>query len=682
MPLRGHFVLGSQASLNASGMVTDLRPAADLSQPVAYTANGGTISIASYDVNLAQGSAIDVSGGATVSGTGTISYGKGGAITISSGQDPGLPSLLGGQLSLDGSLTGYSGGVGGALRIQAPLIQVGGTAGDADTLLLDPDFFNEGGFSSFTLTGLGKAAGQSGQFLPGVSIAPGAIIQPVAETLLANVSAEGAGVLTLSPTLLSAGVRAPVNLSFRTPGVRSPFSSENSVPVVRGGFVMGAGAVIQTDPLANVSISGDTVAISGSVITPGGNISITAGRSTVFTATPQGALVTVDLAPTSFLSTAGAVVLTPNAPGLRTGSVLGGGNISVAGNIVAESGAQMDVSGTTGVLDLAPSYSGGSTTASTSGAQFVPTRVDSSAGSISLSGTEELFTDASFKGAAGGPSALAGSLSLSSGRFSLSTLSPLDETLTVTQSGLTIPAPFYPAGQTAIGHQVVDASNQPIAGLGYFAADKFNESGLASLTLQGTVRFYGPVTINAARSINVANGGVLLGDDAINLNAPYVAIGMAFAPPVLAQDVTNPFAPFPPFGPTYGGGSLNIFASLIDVGNLSLQGIGRANLVAANGDVRGDGTFDIAGNLSITAGQIYPPTAVSFTLAAYDYLTNGSSHPGSITLAAVFRASGRCLCREVANSTSTARLLMTLGFCAHLLARSTSGGTERRKRSN
>ena len=636
-PARGHFILGAKASLDAAGMITDNRSTSVLPVSPTYTPNGGNVTVNSYDVDLAQGSSIDVSGCVTVSGTGQVAYGTAGAITIRSGQDPNIPSLLGGQLTLAGNLTGYSGDTGGSLSIQAPLIQVGGSTTDLDTLLLSPDFFSQGGFDSFTLTGLGAATAQPNQFLPGVLIAPGTTIEPVAQSLLANLDLNGRGTVTLTPTVLPQGLRTPVSLSFRTPGVRSPFITAGILPVVRGDFVMGEGSLIQTDPLAKISITGNTVAVLGSIIAPGGTISITGDKSTVLNANPSEALPTVDLGPTSFLSAAGMTVLTPNSLDLRTGRVLAGGNITVSGNIVAENGSRMDVSGATGILDLAPGFGGTAVTGSLTGAPFVATRVDSNGGFITLTGTEELFTDATFEGAAGGPSAFGGSLSISSGRFTLSQLTPLDETLVVTQSALTIPASFYPAGQTAIGHAVVDANNQPLAGLGYFAADKFNNSGLASLTLQGFVQFSGPVTIDAGRSISVANGGVVFGDAAINLNAPYVQIGTAFAAPVQPQQVMSAFllgsGAFN-FLPMYGAGSLNISATLIDVGNLSLQGIGNANLVANNGDVRGDGTFDVAGNLSITAGQIYPPTAVSFTIAAYDYKVGSVTNQGSIELTA------------------------------------------------
>ena len=192
----------------------------------------------------------------------------------------------------------------------------------------------------------------------------------------------------------------------------------------------------------------------------------------------------------------------------------------------------------------------------------------------------------------------------------------------VTQTGPTILTPFYPAGETAIGHLVLQLDGSAAPGFGHFAADSFNASGFDSLTLQGTVQFSGAVTLNANRALNVGSGGVIYGDAAINLNAPYVALGMAFQPPLQPDQIPPVFTvgsqPFY-FAPQYGTGILNVSAQLIDIGNLSLQNIGTVNLIAQGGDVRGDGTFDVAGNINITAGQIYPPTETTFTIAAYDY---------------------------------------------------------------
>ena len=53
--------------------------------------------------------------------------------------------------------------------------------------------------------------------------------------------------------------------------------------------------------------------------------------------------------------------------------------------------------------------------------------------------------------------------------------------------------------------------------------------------------------------------------------------------------------------------------------------------------MRGFGTVDVAGQLSITAGQVYAPTAESFTLVAHDYnlpddLAGTPMRPGTVSI--------------------------------------------------
>ncbi len=111
--------------------------------------------------------------------------------------------------------------------------------------------------------------------------------------------------------------------------------------------------------------------------------------------------------------------------------------ISISGNIVAERGAVLDVSGTSGALDLHPTqlgldYFGGLLmpgdrlvpfTSGVTGPLYAgrraATRLDSAGGSISLRGAQMLFSDATLRGEAGGPSALGGTLSVASGRYVL-----------------------------------------------------------------------------------------------------------------------------------------------------------------------------------------------------------------------------------------------------------------------
>jgi len=642
---RGNFTLGGAAILSTAGLIVDDAPDSPAPETLPLETKGGNITIKSYNATLANGSIIDVSGGVYDNPANKISYGSGGSIVINAGQDPNISSLLGGVLELGSTLKGYSGGTGGSLSILAPLIQIGGASSTMGTLLLTPGFFDQGGFVNFTLEGLGAPTNTPFQYVPAINIAQDTVIDPIAQSWV--IMPDGNGGIKLIAELLPEGVRNPVNLAFEALGVRDRFIGSI---VARGDLVMQSGAVIETDPQSNVqhgvSFTGDTVAILGSVLVPGGTISISGALdSAALFPDKVEALPTVDLGPQSVLSTAGTLLLTPDLTGhnYRTGSVLDGGSIIISGNIVAEAGAVLNVSGAEGILDLPPSDSGASAPRGlSSGMPRVATLVTSSGGSITLTGGEELFSDATLIGAAGGPGAIGGSLTVSSGYFPpqnpTTTAVALNVTLVVTQSGPTIdPASFYPAGETAIGsavpitNPVINTNGDTVMGLGYIAAQNINAGSFDSVTLHGTVQFSGPVSLSVNRSLIVGDGGVIFADAAVTLNAPYVALGTSFLPP---QSVAVAVGAQSQFMPVYGNGSLTVNAGLIDIGNLSLQGIGIANFFADGGDIRGDGTLDVAGDITLRAGQIYPPTEVSFTIAAYDYQLNGSTQPGTVTIEA------------------------------------------------
>src|SRR5262249_33552895 len=253
---RGQFILSSSAVLSTAGLILDERPgAAAINLPLAI--NGGSISITAYSADLEQGSRIDASGGVDVSATDVLSYGSGGAISIRAGQDPNILSVLGGQLNLDATLSAFSGAKGGSLSVLSPFIQVGGTTLDVRTLLLAPEFFNQGGFNSFTFAGIGMPNIDDLSATPAVLIAPDTLITPSVESLVADLGAPSSGV-TLNPITLPQGVRAPVNLSFVAAGVTDSFSNTK---IARGDFVLGERALIQTDPAGSVTISADTATV-------------------------------------------------------------------------------------------------------------------------------------------------------------------------------------------------------------------------------------------------------------------------------------------------------------------------------------------------------------------------------------------------------------------------------------
>jgi filamentous hemagglutinin family protein len=687
-PTRGIFTLRPTGSLSTAGLITDDRFSSQSPDATPTANSGGSITISSFSANLVAGSTIDVSGGVAVTSNTSPTYGNAGSLTIKAGVDPNpeLKTLLGGIIHLDSTLKGYSGAKGGTLSIQAPLVRVMDNAvadRSGKSLQLSPNFFNQGGFSSFSLTGIGvhptlpdtfltgtnvsaaTAFSNIGvdSFLPGVIIAAGTEISPTVQSFQLGAISDTGGTLALEQVLLPEGLRAPVTLSFNAPG----FSDAKGDILVRGDISIGKGAVANAGPRGTVSIGGDTVAILGSILAPGGSISVSGASKFPTNLILHNARPTVYLGAHSILSTAGMVVLVPDKYNRKVGSVLSGGSISVSGNIVASAGSLLDVSGTTGVLDLTPGQAGmlanagsNSIVPVTSGIDSplystasIPTQVDSNGGLITLKGAQELFVDSTLRGYAGGPTATGGSLSVSSDRFYDNTVKqPTDVNLVVTQSGSWIPDSYQLAHTSPIGHALINDKGLAVPGMGYFAADRFLNGGFDSLTLGGVVRFVGPVNIDARGKLAVASGGVLYATNTVRLTAPYVDLGTAFVAPMqtvdtnvldannLASSYTSAFlfsGKTFDLNPTYGTGKLIVHAKQIDLGNLALRDIGSASLIADGGDIRGDGSFDMAGSLYLRAAQIYPATETRFIITANDYKgihykPGHTLHPGSITV--------------------------------------------------
>jgi filamentous hemagglutinin len=553
----GQFDLGAGATVTTAGTIVDDRTTAAMAGGEPLLINGGAVTIDAYQIDLQSDSqspcTIDVSGGVQVGATGKLTYGSGGNLTLSAQEpsfgnsDVGLSPdttnygfLKGLQ---DTTLRGYSGnttlGSGGNLSITAPFIQVGGEDqrpqqpllnGDATgrTLLLNQTdangtiaFFNQGGFSTFSLTGLGGFVTTDPTsdvvipfaYLPAVVIAPDTHIEPQVTSWLVALPASGSPQLIKNSTPSSQliGQRTPVNLMFNASGMGGPFLPDMDVPGggssntvvknegLRGDVVVYPNAVIQADPELNGSGS---VALNGTTVTMMTDSRITArgGKISVAVALPGGGtannffaaaaasgpnshiagpVTTVDLGPGSVLDASGAVITVPKIVGDRTyttGTVLPGGKINVSGNIVIENNATLNVNGasTSSPLYVLSAQAGKTTTQSRnlSGSGLTPVTEESDGGSISLAGSQDLVVDPTvvlegFAGGwtlPGGSIAQGGSLAVSCSGIAganATTASPALPALFLTPSD----TPFYLPGQnvTATGGQplAILESGQP-----------------------------------------------------------------------------------------------------------------------------------------------------------------------------------------------------------------------------
>ena len=659
---RGIFTLAKGAFLStAASLVDDSAMLADLSIPKVI--DGGSITISSYHTLLSKGSELDVSGGAYVSDKAKVSYGKGGSISVLSGKDPAIPGVIGGSLVLDSKLSGYSGAVGGTLTLQAGRIQIGG-APLADVLVLDDEFFRHGGFTQYNLIGIGApattpSAGLLESYEPAISITKGSMITPRASGLIAVQDGSRGGAFALRRIVRAEGVRTPVSLSFSALGSDDPFTLDKLE--VRGDLIMEAGAKIATDAGGSVSFKGGTVTLLGSVIAPGGEISVAgAGAFPLTTAQKLSqiqALPTVHLGSSARLNTAGITQLVPDNFGRRVGKVFAGGKIYISGNILAESGSSLDVSGTSGVLDLDPATLAGQGAAAIPGSAgltsiplqqlAIATRIDSNGGTIDLAGSQMLLTDATLSGEAGGATATGGLLSIFSGRFYREgeARTSADTNLTIKQSGDVI---LNPTAEMGVGIGLMDQTGANYGNAGYFALDRFTEGAFSSLSLGGkyiagaapipyggNIDFQGKIDLHVKGALRLAAGGVIRADNAVNISASYMSLGQDFRAPQNPKDVFLAFQKDPAdpsvehtFAPTFGSGTLDLNADLFDVGTLSLQNIGSTHLTAVGGDIRGNGTFSMAGDLVLKAAQVYPTTLGKFDIFVYDH----AGTKGSVTI--------------------------------------------------
>ncbi|WP_186162732.1 filamentous haemagglutinin family protein [Burkholderia gladioli] len=720
----GDIVVGPHATLSVAGqwINNDVQADPDTTPGSSQYIDGGSITLASRansandsqhtdtsgSIVLQQGSTIDVSGGGEIQSNGQlltsngIPEGQGGSLALmtyyapqppfgqTSDGGPALPvnQPTHGHILMNGTILsqGFSGG--GTLSLQALGFQIGGDPSSAPSwaMTLPASFFSQQGFGKYVLNALYDA-----------TIAPGTTLTVTQRNLIPDAvalqhAATGtnlnSGGLTGSGTL-DAYHRQPTSFVMTGGGDASWVTTSGDAPAyagVAGAVTLSAGASIVADAGASIGLgSSQQVTVLGSIIAPGGSITLNAGGGVDAAALPgqsnRGGLSntrSVWLGPDALLDVSGVALANPLAAPVKigsstlqpdTGKVLPGGSVTLSsdnGYVVAQAGSVIDVSGSVASFD-----------ALQANGSYASQPIWSNAGSITFAAGYGLFADATLEAHGGAPQAAGGSLTILPRQNSDAGATAL----VIRQGGELTPAGLAPGGDFS---QALDpTTGLPIGtptGVIQFAADRLDGSGIANLvlgngaasTLQsatppivfaGDVKLSlpGSVILNTERiaAIGMDQLSTLLSTPAqqpsggaapktviatmldqpnqpaigarVEIDAPYV--GLIGTP----NDVNAPaFAPVA----TLSNARLDINASFIDLSNqIQLNNFGQSNF-SSSGDIRlssnklgstgntfSPGVLYSPGNLTFTAADLYPATGSTYIIDAAGPVDAGTGKP-------------------------------------------------------
>ncbi len=637
----------------------------------AAVVRGGTISLAADQLGLGNGVALDVSAGAWRNGKATTTLGSAGAISL---QATPVNALLAStaQLRLGSGLTlsGYGFGSGGTLKMVARNVNIGAaSAADPADLLLQPAFFQRGGFTGYDIAGRLNFA-----------IETDAVVTPQAQSWQL-----GGGAARRASGAMS-GVAAPALLALAGAGSTRPATSVSFTALGQGDahsgeLTVNEGAQLLMDPGANMKLfAAAQLTTLGTLSAPGGNILL---NLTATADSPFDPSRSIWFGPNArVLATGTAQRMTINGDGIASGDMLDGGTIRIGtmrdgvlgaatGFVVAEPGALFNVGGTSV-----------SNVRLKSGAVVAPAQdVAGAGGSIEIRAREGLLFDGLLKGGAGGANARGGSLTvaLDTEGQAGSGYPADDRVLTLSVNGPNgggasfggniVPSGLLP-GQAIVVERFGTAAGKTVelgwflsgsqatssaarhAGEGDLLRKSFADGGFARLDFKSqNVLAFGlgsaGLTLGAGDAI-ILDAPILRADrkpsltgfdtpggNTLTLNAPYIELGSA--------DIRYQGAG----AATTGNATLAANGTTVDlIGHQSLQGFGTAQL-AARGDIRligidasdangaatgfATGTLSMVGNLTLTDAQTYPTTLSDFTFAVAPSaaIAAGISYPGT-----------------------------------------------------
>ncbi|MEW6677412.1 MAG: filamentous hemagglutinin family protein [Pseudomonadota bacterium] len=583
----GDINLAPGITLSTAGQWTLDDPANPAGFLAPVTLDGGSVVVeATGTVVLGAGSRVDVSAGAWRQADGSLALGDGGSI-----------DLTGATLDLAGSLTGYGFEKGGSLSITVQQdVQIGGTNPGNGTFWLGADFFQQGGFTQYEVTAprlngghfiLGDGSGTVIQARAAQYLLPGDIHSQASADSLRGLAQTG---------FLPDHLAQPVDLTFAA-------AAGSEI----GSLTVTANTQVITTPGGSITLkAGDRLDVFGSLIAPGGDITLRLSGDTSTYDDSRGIWIGDQarlLARSHFLATPA------DGTGLLRGTLLDSGHIDIQaakGYLVLDQGAVLDASGTRAQVDVLTDQG------------YARTTLAGNGGEISLTAREGLLLDGTLLASGDGPGAEGGRLNLALLGQDPGTQN--DNAVPIGGRVLTLTQQATPStGGLTPGDNLAGALGN---GQGRISVAQIEQGGFSSLSLASY--FTTRATQTGQDRVVVEAGVDLAGLARLTFNTPLVALAghgdaeleaaylsfrndAALTPQVTAAHLA-----------VTAGNSLGFSSDWTDLaGYLAFSGVQSLNL-AADLDIRAreSGHLLTAGNLDLTARQIYPATDMDFAFQA------------------------------------------------------------------
>ncbi len=468
---------------------------------------------------------------------------------------------------------------------------------------ISSSLFSNDGFSSITLTADGPLAPGAPANSDILTVLAGTAIVPQAKTLQVRsgyslfASSSDISDLTKLVTLPTAS-RLPVNVSLNV----TPELAANTAFTNVGLLDFQAGASIKADPGAAISLTGvGGIYVDGTLSAPGGTI-------TLHTPKPDpdsGFLpdLRIELGAQAILSAAGTIVYTPNDQNLLLGTVLSGGSINLfadRGSVVADRGSQINISGSTGTLDIPTAYNS---------PVYARYTVPSAGGSLVVQAPESISLLGDLQAHAG------------IGNYGLPAAGSLEVDLTRLEAWFTPPSdgletfPTTPRLIELVSDTAGMSASSSSSGLAVLGVRELGASGIDALRLEAgdEIHFSSNLPLTLARQA-IFDAPVIAVDPGVNASVKTAYAYLGNSLPTAAQA-----------SPTAGTGNISVNAEHIDlVGSFVLQDVAKASF-NSSGDISllgaliggsPTGNLSLAGNLNLSAARIFPATGTTFDITA------------------------------------------------------------------